>query len=69
MGRTGTFISIYLLEKEIMEQINNKNQNIRFNIFNLVRKLKEMRVLMVQTKQQYKFIYQFVRYLLEKENL
>ena len=52
-----------------MEQINNKNQNIRFNIFNLVRKLKEMRVLMVQTKQQYKFIYQFVRYLLEKENL
>ena len=69
VGRTGTFISIYLLEKEIMEQINNKNQNIRFNIFNLVRKLKEMRVLMVQTKEQYKFIYQFVRYLLEKENL
>ena len=68
VGRTGTFISMYYLENEIMRQIKDKFSVIRFNIFNLVRKLKEMRIYLVQTESQYLFIYQFVNYLLIKYN-
>ena len=69
VGRTGTFISMYYLEKEIKRQINEKFETIRFNIFNLVRKLKEMRLYLVQTHSQYIFIYEFVRYILQKYNV
>jgi len=69
VGRTGTFVSMYLLEKEIMKQINDKCEFIRFNIFNLVRKIKEMRMYMVQAPPQYEFIYSFVRYLLDTKNI
>ena len=69
VGRTGTFISMYYLEKEIKRQIKAKCEIILFNIFNLVRKLKEMRLYLVQTELQYKFIYEFVRYLLLKYNV
>lgn len=68
VGRTGTFISMYFLYKEIITQIKNNEEEIQFNIFNLVRKLKEMRILSVQTCIQYEFIYFFVSYLLEKYN-
>ena len=67
-GRTGTFISMYLLEKEIVKQIKDNCSIIRFNIFNLVRKLKEMRISMVQTREQYQLIYKFVTGLLDKLN-
>ena len=69
VGRTGTFVSMYLLEKDIMKQINDKKKEIRINVFNLVRKIKEMRIYMVQTPIQYKFVYLYVRYLLEKNNI
>ena len=69
VGRTGTFISMYYLNKEIVKQINNNSENIQFNIFNLVRKLKEMRMFLVQVFEQYKFIYLFVDYLLKKLNI
>ena len=68
VGRTGTFISMYFLEKEIRRQIRNKVDTIKFSIFNLVRKLKEMRLYLVQTELQYKFIYEFVRHILLKYN-
>ena len=65
VGRTGTFIAMYYLYKEIMEL---KNGNIiKFSIFNLVRKLKEMRAYLVQTDEQYLFLYKFVQYLLNEE--
>ena len=69
VGRTGTFVSMYLLEKEINEQIKAKKELIIFNIFNLVRKIKEMRIYMVQTKEQYGFVYAYVRYLLKNNNV
>jgi len=70
VGRTGTFISIYCLFKEIMSQIKNeKSENINFSVFNMVRKLKEMRLLMVQSNEQYKFIYDFIDYLLQENNI
>ena len=69
VGRTGTFISIYGLYEEIIDQINNnKILEIKFSIFNIVRKLKEMRLLMVQTVEQYIFIYNFIDILLKKYN-
>jgi protein tyrosine phosphatase len=69
VGRTGTYISMYYLEKEIKKQINDKVEEIKFSIFNLVRKLKEMRLYLVQNCEQYLFIYQFVYYLLMKYNI
>lgn len=69
VGRTGSFISIYFLYKEIMAQIKDNNlDKINFSVFNMVRKLKEMRLYMVQNYQQYKFIYDFVNLLLIKYN-
>ena len=69
VGRTGTFISMYCLYKEINKQIEDENENIiQFNVFNLVRKLKEMRKLSVQTFEQYQFIYKFTEYILKKYN-
>ena len=69
VGRTGTYIAMYYLEKEIMKQIKDKVNIIKFTIFNLVRKLKEMRLYLVQNYMQYDFIYQFAYYLLEKYNI
>ena len=68
VGRTGTFICIYCLNKEIRRQIDENAKEIQFNIFNLVRKLKEMRLFSVQTYLQYVFIYQYVHYFLINYN-
>jgi protein tyrosine phosphatase len=69
VGRTGTFISIYILYQEIMAQIKNEqSKEIKFSVFNMVRKLKEMRLHMVQNLAQYKFIYTFIDCLLQKFN-
>ena len=69
IGRTGTFISIYNLYHEIVNQINNKNiSEIKFNIMNLVRKLKEMRLYLVENQTQYTFIYIVANILLNSIN-
>lgn len=66
VGRTGTFISLYNIYKEIGKQINdNSKEEIVFSIFNLVRKLKEMRIKSVENVEQYKLIYKFTDYLLK----
>ena len=70
IGRTGTFISLYNLYHEIKEQINNININeIKFSIMNLVRKLKEMRLYLVESENQYTFLYQFVNIFLKQNNI
>ena len=70
IGRTGTFISLYNLYHEINEQINNiKIKEIRFSIMNLVRKLKEMRLYLVECESQYSFLYQFVNLFLKQNNI
>lgn len=68
VGRTGTFISMYYLEKEIMRQIKDEVSEIKFSIFNLVRKLKEMRLRLVENEKQYQFIYQFLNIFLWENN-
>ena len=69
VGRTGTFISMYNLYHEILGQINNNKAEIYFSIMNLVRKLKEMRLYMVENEEQYKLLYQFVNKLLQEKNI
>ena len=69
VGRTGTFISMYCLNKEIKKQIKDNAKEIQFSIFNFVRKLKEMRQNSVQTILQYYFIYQYINYLLLINNI
>jgi len=67
VGRSGTFTSMYYLKKEIEDQIkDSKAKEVKFSIFNLVRKIKEMRLYSVQSYFQYQFIYEFANYLLNK---
>ena len=69
IGRTGVFLAIYNLYKEIMEQISEHKNVIEFNIFNMVRLLKEMRMYLVENVQQYEFIYDFVEKVLKDNNI
>ena len=69
VGRTGTFISLYNLYHEIKIQIESKNKEIiEFSVFNLVRKIKELRMHMVENENQYILLYQFINFLLLKFN-
>ena len=69
VGRTGTFIALYNLYKDILFQINDKNvKKISFSLMNLVRKLKEMRLYLVENDMQYKMIYQFISKFLKDRN-
>ena len=65
VGRTGTFISLYNLYHEIMQQIFvTNNEVIAFSIFNLVRKMKEMRIFSIENENQFLLIYDFADYIL-----
>ena len=69
VGRTGTFISLYNLYHEIMQQIFvTKNEVIAFSIFNLVRKMKEMRIFSIENENQFLLIYDFANYILYNYN-
>ena len=69
VGRTGTFISLYILYKEIIGQIIDDNQKeIIFSIMNTVRKLKELRQNLVENEKQYNLLYKFINLLLIDKN-
>ena len=68
-GRTGTFIALYNLFFDIRNQIQDKNVGkITFSIMNLVRKMKEMRIKSVEKKEEYEYIYEYIRKLLKDRN-
>ena len=72
VGRTGTFIAIYLLIDQIFHQPGNdiyNNNIIEFNIFNLVRQLKEMRLKLIENVEQYIFVHDYIKYCLENYKL
>ena len=71
VGRTGTFICLYNLYHEIITQIYSKVKlkEITFCIFNLVRKIKEMRYFSVENEFQYTFLYLFANYILKNFNI
>ena len=69
VGRTGTFIALYNLYRDILNQIHDeKNKKITLNFMNLVRKMKELRMHLVETEDQYNLIYQFVGKFLNDRN-
>ena len=69
VGRSGTFICMYNLYHEIMNQINNNEiKEIKFSIMNLVRKIKEMRIFSVENENQFALLYDFANYLLLNYN-
>ena len=70
VGRTGTFICMYILYYEILQQISlEKNSGeITFSIMNLIRKMKEMRMLSVENPKQLSLLYDFVNYILINQN-
>lgn len=67
VGRTGSFIAMYLLYCQLKDKLNK--EIIEFNIFNTVRQLREMRLHCVQNTTQYYFIYLFVQYFLEQNTI
>ena len=69
VGRTGTFICIYNLFREILKQINTNENEIKCSILNLVRKIKEMRMFSVENEYQYKVLYLFTNYILNYFNV
>ena len=69
VGRTGTFIALYNIYRDILHQLEDKkSKRISFSLMNLVRKLKEMRLYLVENEKQYKMIYQFISKLLKYRN-
>ena len=66
VGRTGTFITMFNIVDEIEKQ--KEKDVIYINIFNLVRKLKEMRIYLVENILQYEFVHEFIK-LYVKKNL
>jgi protein tyrosine phosphatase len=61
VGRTGTFMTIYNIHYTLRKQNTNKKISYEFNIWNTVRKLKELRLFSVENIHQYRFIFDFVR--------
>ena len=60
VGRTGTFLAIfnnYFLFNRLIEK---KSTDIKFNIWNTVRKLKEQRRFLIENKNQYYFVFSFI---------
>lgn len=68
VGRTGTFLALYNLYRDILNQIHANTSKITISFLNLVRKFKEMRLHLVETEEQYGLIYQFVSKLLKDRN-
>ena len=69
IGRTGVFLTLYTLCHEIQQQLQKKADDIIFNVFNCVRKLKEMRMYSVENINQYNFIYRFLEEYLNEKNI
>ncbi|MCQ2820114.1 MAG: tyrosine-protein phosphatase [archaeon] len=76
VGRTGTFIGIYNIirclqrfkdEKNKLPADKGKDIHPSFNVFNVVRKLREQRYSMVSDACQYKFIYSYILNWMKKK--
>lgn len=63
-GRTGTFIAIYNII-QCLKTLKSINQEIQksiepfFSVFNIVRKMREQRIGMISSAEQYKFVYEY----------
>ncbi|KAG8302534.1 hypothetical protein J6590_031604 [Homalodisca vitripennis] len=60
VGRTGTFIAL-----DALMRMTRQKWNCTFNIFDIVHRMREQRCKMVQTEDQYKYIYECMKFALE----
>ena len=61
IGRTGTTISLINLTLALRYQLSQGVADPRISIFSTVRRLREQRIWMVQTDDQYDYIYEHLR--------
>eukprot|EP00744_Colponema_vietnamica_P003632 GILI01005536.1.p1 GENE.GILI01005536.1~~GILI01005536.1.p1 ORF type:complete len:351 (-),score=92.12 GILI01005536.1:159-1166(-) len=62
VGRTGTFLAAYsLIARYLHQRSVNASSPAKLSVFSTVRRLREQRWGMVQTKEQYRFIYSLLR--------
>lgn len=59
VGRTGTFIALSHI-KQIIEIQKHMKVDIGISVFSIVRRLREQRMCMVETREQFEFLYDFV---------
>jgi receptor-type tyrosine-protein phosphatase gamma len=64
IGRTGTIIGIYSIVSAVRQA--EVHEEPTFSVFGAVRKMREQRFGMVQTREQYDFIYRFIEYWLSR---
>jgi protein tyrosine phosphatase len=65
IGRSGTLVAVYNLDIILRESVNNLD-NVKLSVFGVVRRLREQRWGMVNTSDQYSFIYRFVADRIDK---
>lgn len=65
VGRSGTFIALFNIIRCMNVQKNEKVEKPLFNVFNVVRKLREERYGMISNAQMYKYIYDFCKKWIE----
>ena len=58
VGRTGTFIALSHLKHVISAQ-KAAGADYGVSVFSIVRRLREQRIMMVETKEQYELLYDF----------
>jgi protein tyrosine phosphatase len=68
VGRTGTFIALCNLKRLIDEQFAEK-LDFGVSVFSAVRRLREQRMHMVQTKEQYQFIHDMLEKWIDGYNV
>ena len=68
IGRTGTFISSFLIWDSIFypKESKSKSTTLKVSVFNTVLKVKESRCFSVENETQYTFIYKFTIKILEE---
>lgn len=69
IGRTGTTIALMTMIVNIYAQLNNGVSQPVISVFGTVRRMRERRLGMVQTIEQYNFIYQFMVHWLKENKL
>lgn len=74
VGRTGTFIAIHNIITNIQLETINRTVNktpikIKFNIVKKIKDMRSSRCGMVQTEEQFRFIYEYIVYFLESSKL
>ena len=68
VGRTGTYLTLFNIYEHLKQQKLNKRNYYYFSVFIMVRKLKEMRLFLVENEFQYKFIYNLLDLIIKQLN-